>query len=85
MVDSLLQSDSFQLDTTIPNNPLVHSVRYLAVESEAGSSIPHCASWEKNQPLGSLGKLHSPRTPPEQGNGKPLLSILYIKTLERVT
>ena len=31
----------------------------------------------------ALGKLHSPRAPPEEGNGKPLLRILYLENPEK--
>ena len=51
------------------------SVRYLAAELEVGSSILHSAS-QKSQPM-ALGKLPSLWMPPEEGNGKPLLSTLY--------
>ena len=48
--------------------------------------------WQFDSPLGllgvesacvALGKLHHPRVPPEEGNGQPLLSTLYLKNSEK--
>ena len=33
----------------------------------------------------ALGKLHSLKTPPEEGNGKPFLSILYLENPGKFT
>ena len=54
-----------------------HWFRYLAAEPETGNLIAHCASST------ALGKLHCPRMPPEEGNGKPLLNILYLENPEK--
>ena len=31
----------------------------------------------------TLGELHNPKKPPEEGNGKPLLGILYLENPEK--
>ena len=52
-----------------------------AAEQEIESLIPHCAS-PKEPACVTLGKWHSPRMPPEEGNGKPLLNTLYLENPE---
>lgn len=54
----------------------------LATEPQVGSSVPHCASWPKGQPV-ALGKLPTLRAFPEEGNGKPLLNSLCLENPEK--
>lgn len=63
----------------------LHSKRVLLSQlsglEEVGSSVPKCASslLQEESTCVALGKLFSPRVPPEKGSGKPLLPILYLQ------
>ena len=55
----------------------------LYAEPEVGSLIPRLGLQGEKPACVALGKLPSPRMPPEEGNGQPLLSIFYLENPEK--
>ena len=51
-------------------------------EPEVGSLIPPQGLLGEKPACVALGKLHSPKTPQEEGNAEPLLGILYLESPE---
>ena len=58
---------------------IAQRVRSLATEPEVGSLIPPLGLLGEEPAWVALGQLHNPRAPPEEGNGKPHLCMLYLQ------